>query len=96
MLLGQTATSMHGSKEGHTGYVYRRNGSKTTTRMSTASEAASDPLFVHGIELLRAGLDRLKAWVDCTLEKKMYPRATTRAQRKALDNPDNVKNIDSK
>ena len=82
VLLAQTPTSMHGSKEGHTGYVYRRQSSQANM---SCVEGVIDPVFTAGIELVRGGSHHVKEWVQFTLEKKMSPGPTTRARRRSLD-----------
>eukprot|EP00541_Cyclophora_tenuis_P018629 CAMPEP_0116573614 /NCGR_PEP_ID=MMETSP0397-20121206/18890_1 /TAXON_ID=216820 /ORGANISM="Cyclophora tenuis, Strain ECT3854" /LENGTH=142 /DNA_ID=CAMNT_0004102195 /DNA_START=28 /DNA_END=452 /DNA_ORIENTATION=- len=44
-LITQTSTSMHGSSEGHTGYLYRRSITKRSTR-----ENPCDPIFQDALD----------------------------------------------
>lgn len=61
-LLTKIATSMSGSSEGHTCYVYQRKNSETTLKKKDTT-ANPDPLFQSGIELLEGGVDRVKTWM---------------------------------
>jgi hypothetical protein len=70
-LVAQTSTSMHGSKEGHMGYIYRRKACATAKNMSTLSTppwcvvsskttvVACDPLYESSFELVQEGLQSL-------------------------------------
>lgn len=73
-ILAKTPTSMHGSKEGHTGYVYRRKSRKSLS-------AYVDPLFTDGIEKINGGLRSLRDWTATTLDEKISSRPSTRARR---------------
>jgi hypothetical protein len=76
-LVTQMPTSMHGSKEGHTGYIYRRcKSSSTTVTTSTAAHLGEereycDPLFRSAQETVKCGLHAIKANVDAKVEEKM-------------------------
>mmetsp|Transcript_20396 Transcript_20396/g.56320 ORF Transcript_20396/g.56320 Transcript_20396/m.56320 type:complete len:437 (-) Transcript_20396:332-1642(-) len=76
-LLDKTPTSMHGSKEGHTGYIYRRK--QRSNRK--ASSDHTDPFFAPGIDVVNKGLDSLKEWTNSTLDQKMSKGPSTRASR---------------
>eukprot|EP00522_Entomoneis_paludosa_P001929 CAMPEP_0172471894 /NCGR_PEP_ID=MMETSP1065-20121228/68054_1 /TAXON_ID=265537 /ORGANISM="Amphiprora paludosa, Strain CCMP125" /LENGTH=448 /DNA_ID=CAMNT_0013230009 /DNA_START=341 /DNA_END=1687 /DNA_ORIENTATION=- len=84
-LLAKTPTSMHGSKEGHTGYVYRRTTSASTTAAESSTETTVervDPLFAGGIATIRGGLSNLQTWVSTTLNAKMSSGPSTRGARR--------------
>ena len=76
-LLAQIPTSMHGSKEGHMGYVYRR---KSLAAAETQGEAC-DPLFAEAQQLVASGFPALKAKVDAIVKDKQNKRATRRSSR---------------
>lgn len=50
-LVAQTPTSMHGSKEGHTGYVYRRVA-PTTTRAKPKKRVATDLSTLSKVDIM--------------------------------------------
>jgi hypothetical protein len=76
-LLAQTPTSMHGSKEGHTGYIYRRT--KLKSRSST--KIKSDPLYASALEVVEGGLDGLKEHVAVQMDEAMLGGTSTRSSR---------------
>jgi hypothetical protein len=85
-LLVQTPTSMHGSKEGHTGYIYRRKVVTETSEGRAQSSAAAatepcDPFFASTWELVNGGFDRLKMDVQEQLKKIMATGVSTRSRR---------------
>lgn len=84
-LITQLPTSMHGSKEGHTGYIYKRTKSKGKKNRPSAL-TQTDPLFAEGIDYIGLGLRGLNEWVTTTLEKKMTlgPSSRTRTSKKKL------------
>ena len=53
-LLAQTQTSIHGSKECHMGYVYRRKNQ--AKRSAEKTSTTIDPLFAEGIEIVGGGI----------------------------------------
>jgi hypothetical protein len=75
-LLAQTPTSMHGSKEGHTGYIYRRNPSKKK-RESTECDA----LFQKSWDLVQKGLEPLHEDVSQQFHETMGSGRRTRRSR---------------
>ncbi|CAH0475805.1 unnamed protein product [Peronospora belbahrii] len=77
--IGRVATSMAGSSEGHQCYFYRRvvatneesepESEQVVAKMSPPNSVDStplsvDPLFSHGIELLKSGRDGMLLWID--------------------------------
>jgi Histone methylation protein DOT1 len=85
-LVVQTPTSMHGSKEGHTGYIYRRTiAAATSERESTVVPATiapcCDPFFAPTWELVNSGFDQLKQNVREQLQAVMTSGVSTRARR---------------
>jgi hypothetical protein len=56
-LLAHQSTTMHGSQQHHTAYVYRRLSSKKTT-------INIDPLFAEGIEIAQGGFDHVRKWAE--------------------------------
>ena len=67
--MAQIPTSMHGSKEGHTGYVYQRNGMTKPQIHSYVAKATCDPVFKDAYQHVQAGLETLSQIVDETVEK---------------------------
>jgi Histone methylation protein DOT1 len=51
-LLTQTPTSMHGSKEGHMGYLYRR----TTIQDGALKDTLCDPVFKGALDAVQSGI----------------------------------------
>lgn len=79
-LIVQTPTSMHGSAEGHTGYIYRR--SKNAKKPSKAKACKTkkfgvpcDPLFAKAWEMCRADLDVGREHASAEVEKYMGKRS---------------------
>jgi hypothetical protein len=75
-LVTQMTTSMHGSKEGHMGYIYRRKP------MTKQVLGACDPAFSKATQEVNKGLDSLKEHVDTTVGKFMSSGPSTRASRR--------------
>lgn len=74
-LLAQTPTSMHGSKEGHTGYVYRRTAGKN------GQSIKCDKLFQKSWDLVRKGLEPLHEDVSQQFDETMGSGRRTRRSR---------------
>lgn len=72
-LVIQTQTSMHGSAEGHTGYIYRRsNGMKPSKAAACKTKSFGvpcDPLFVKAWKMCRGGLSALSEFTSGEVEK---------------------------
>jgi hypothetical protein len=74
-LLSQTPTSMHGSKEGHTGYLYKRKSKTETTTRSISSKneqeenVPCDRLFADAWNLLKGGREKLSQAVKLELNE---------------------------
>lgn len=87
-LLIQIPTSMHGSKESHMGYIYRRtNPNKKSKKKKTSSEkaVACDPLFKPSYKLVKSGLKALEREVDRQVKEEMGgSRRATRSQKKTV------------
>jgi len=88
-LLAQLSTSMHGSKEGHMGYIYRRTTStgRAGTKNGTSSNSivACDPLFKPSYKLVQKGLQELKVEVARQVKEHMGGSGRiTRSQQKQL------------
>lgn len=62
-LVEQTQTSMHGSREGHMGYIYKRKYNRLVD-----DRYACDPQFAGAFQAFGQGLTGLKAKVDVELE----------------------------
>ena len=88
-LIAQLSTSMHGSKEGHMGYIYRRttsNGKKVKAKNGTSSNAvvACDPLFKPSYKLVKRGLKELQVEVARQVEEHMGGSGRTTRSRSKL------------
>ena len=70
-LIVQTPTSMHGSAEGHTGYIYRRSGVGGKACKTKQFGIPCDPLFAKAWEMCRAGLDAVHDHTSEQVEKHM-------------------------
>jgi hypothetical protein len=77
-LIVQTPTSMHGSKEGHMGYIYHRKNST-----SSGKEPLCDRLFSNAWASVKRGSESLQREVNATLERKMRPKVSTRSRRES-------------
>jgi hypothetical protein len=75
-LLAQTPTSMHGSSEGHTGYIYQR----TNTTNSTMDRCC-DPVFSSAVALAQDAT-RLQQTVQQMVQEQVYASGrVTRAKK---------------
>ncbi len=87
-LLVQIPTSMHGSKESHMGYIYRRTAPEKKLKAKTASSkraVACDPLFKPSYNLVKSGLKALEREVDRQVKQEMGgSRRATRSQKKTV------------
>lgn len=80
-LLVQIPTSMHGSKEGHMGYVYQRCGKVGSTEKQP-QRLVVDPYFARAWELVKGNPDALKDEVDQKLLAVMESGTRTRSKRR--------------
>jgi uncharacterized membrane protein YgcG len=78
--LAQTKTTMHGSKEGHTGYVYRRKNQAIQSAKKTSTTI--DPVFAEGIEIVRGGFDCIKKWAEKMTVEKLHSGPHTRTRQR--------------
>lgn len=76
-LVVQTPTSMHGSKEGHMGYIYKRTAAPTTT-----APPLCDPYYASAWKSVQNGLESLREAVDATVRDHMQSGTSTRARRR--------------
>ena len=74
-LITQTSTSMHGSSEGHSGYLYRRVGSGKT------SIPLCDALYREAYELVKSGKERLCEVVAQRVDKELCGGRVTRTTK---------------
>lgn len=80
-LVVQTPTSMHGSAEGHQGYIYRRGGGGDRTRRGGKAcktktfGVPCDPLFAEAWKTCRAGLEAVHARTAAEVEEHMGARS---------------------
>lgn len=75
-LITQAPTSMHGSKEGHMGYLYRRSRSVTMS-----SPPKCDMVFQRAFSLTKSTLNDVKADVEATMDELMTSKRPSRASR---------------
>jgi len=82
-LLAQVVTSMHGSSENHTGYIYQRKGNKRIVHIKIESvDIPCDPLFKHPWEHVGRGLNYMSALVDDRLSSFLYSGRPKRSRAK--------------
>lgn len=68
---------MHGSKEGHMGYIYKRSPCS-----NPGVPVLCDPVFAGAIQKVNSRVVDLKAHVDAALEAKMSSGLDARKQRR--------------
>lgn len=75
-LIVQTPTSMHGSSEGHMGYIYKR------TRKNSQSSGFDrcDPLFKEGWQAVKGGLENLDRTVESMMQETCHNGRMTRSR----------------
>ena len=87
-LLVQTPTSMHGSAEGHQGYIYRRTtkANKRNSCITSQFDIPCDPLFAKAWDVCREGLDAVSKHTADEVEKHMGSKSkrVTRSASKRL------------
>lgn len=87
-LIHQTPTSMHGSAEGHQGYIYRRDMNvKSNARKACKTKTFGvpcDPLFSNAWKMCRGGLDPLLKYTSDEVQKQWggSNKRVTRASRR--------------
>ena len=74
-LIAQKQTSMHGSKEGHMGYIYKRKENRTFNKR------ACDPIFKTAFEFASKGISELQAKVQAEILQVQGSGPSTRARR---------------
>lgn len=77
-LITQTSTSMHGSSEGHSGYLYRRIGQGEA---SDATVPLCDALYREAYELVKSGKERLCEVVAQQVDKELSGGRVTRTKK---------------
>jgi hypothetical protein len=81
-LLAQMPTSMHGSKEGHMGYIYRRTATPSNLfRNGTTTAIPCDPLFEFSYNLVKDGLNPLHQDVTRQVQELMGGTGRTTRSR---------------
>jgi hypothetical protein len=73
-LITQAPTSMHGSSEGHTGYLYKRTTPATR-------RPGCDDLYREAHNLVGSGLEPLFEKVVARVDKELYGGRATRAKK---------------
>jgi hypothetical protein len=74
-LLAQTPTSMHGSSEGHMGYIYKRAQNKPAS-----NQVNCDPLFRGAYNIVSGSLQLLREKVYETMEEQSKEGRLTRSR----------------
>jgi len=77
-LVTQKQTSMHGSKEGHTGYIYKRKSGRSFDR------TACDPLFQIAFDKVEKSAQELNDEVGAEIGKIQGTGPSTRSSRRRL------------
>jgi hypothetical protein len=67
---------MHGSKEGHTAYIYQR------VPLKSVESQPCDPLFASAWEKVQGGLESLRSEVNAKVEERMSSGPSTRSSRR--------------
>jgi hypothetical protein len=85
-LITKTSTSMHGSSEVHSGYIYKRTNANGSKCKSETFGEPCDPLFAEAWNICRSGLDGVlkhtTEQVDAHI-KSTTQRVTRSAARRA-------------
>ena len=74
-LIAQKQTSMHGSKEGHMGYIYKRKSDRAF------NEQACDPVFKTAFDKAKQSVTELHAIVQQEVGRIQGSGPATRARR---------------
>jgi hypothetical protein len=74
-LIAQTQTSMHGSREGHMGYIYKRKSKRPF------DSTACDPLFATAYAKVGQAITQLKQDIDKEVERCTPTGPSTRSRR---------------
>ena len=83
-LIVQASTSMHGSAEGHMGYIYRRSSPKTTPSCTKNGNIQCDPRFSDAFSLVHQNPDHIRNVIKQQLKETLTstrPKRTLRAKR---------------
>uniref|UniRef100_A0A7S3KVJ6 DOT1 domain-containing protein n=2 Tax=Amphora coffeiformis TaxID=265554 RepID=A0A7S3KVJ6_9STRA len=75
-LVTQKQTSMHGSKEGHMGYIYKRKSARSFHR------AACDPLFKPAFDKVEKSAEELNDEVGAEIDQMQGTGPATRSSRR--------------
>jgi hypothetical protein len=75
-LVAQIPTSMHGSKEGHMGYIYKRK-----LAVKRVDNHACDPMFVPAWDVVKSGLRELHQHVSKQIADVMGSGRKTRSKK---------------
>jgi hypothetical protein len=72
-LVVQATTSMHGSKEGHMGYMYKR-------KRKRSSKNHCDPIFQHAWRTVENGLEILDQHIESRIQETRNGGRMTRSR----------------
>ena len=76
-LLTQIPTSMHGSKEGHMGYIYQRTGA------TNVGSLKCDPAFEKAFHTVNEGIESITSCMDSAVGEMMKSGPSSRASRRS-------------
>lgn len=85
-LITKTSTTMHGSSEVHSGYIYKRTTSNKSKCKSKTFGEACDPLFSEAWKICRGGLDTVVRHTEEQVEEHIRntnQRVTRSAAKRA-------------
>lgn len=82
-LITQFQTSMTGSREGHTCYIFRRIGACGEGAKEECRGFPCDPLFSNALETCMGGYDATKHYVDKEVER-FYQEKPNRAHKSII------------
>ena len=74
-LIVQAPTSMHGSKEGHMGYIYKRLGAKG----NLSNHVACAPFFQDSWNTVSGGIETLTQAVESRMQEACFQDRVTRS-----------------
>jgi len=78
-LVKQAPTSMHGSSEGHMGYLYRRKGYDSCNATLDKQEVACDSLFEKAWNLASGSLEGVQGYVNTQVQEQYFCGRRTRS-----------------
>jgi len=83
-LIVQASTSMHGSAEGHMGYIYHRSSPETKSSGTKNGNIQCDPRFSDAFSLVDQNPDHIRNVIKQQLKETLTttrPKRTIRAKK---------------